>query len=195
MRIVKIVSRSKKRKGQGHGSGKVKTGGRGTKGQNARNPLSIRHSHYEGGQRPLTKRLPYLRGKGNAKVSRKPYLLSLTALSKFPIGTEVDKEFLVKENFVTRKMPVKILGNGQLTVALTVKVLATKSAVAAIIKAGGKYEYISKEVTTEPIEQESLKTAEEKPVKVVKKTVVEKPAKQVKKPIKVVKKTVKVAKK
>ena len=140
MTTVRIVTKSKKRKGQGHGSGKVKTGGRGYKGQNARNPLTIRHSHYEGGQRPLTKRLPYLRGKGNAPVSLKPYLISLTALSKYPAGTVIDKEFLVKEKIITRKQQVKILSNGKLTVSLTIKVPATKTAIVAITKAGGIYE-------------------------------------------------------
>ena len=140
MTTVRIVTKSKKRKGQGHGSGKVKTGGRGYKGQNDRNPLTIRHSHYEGGQRPLTKRLPYLRGKGNTPVSLKPYLISLTALSKYPVGTVIDKEFLVKEKIITRKQQVKILSNGKLTVSLTVKVPATKTAIIAITKAGGIYE-------------------------------------------------------
>ena len=140
MTTVRIVTKSKKRKGQGHGSGKVKTGGRGYKGQNARNPLTIRHSHYEGGQRPLTKRLPYLRGKGNAPVSLKPYLISLTALSKYPAGTVIDKEFLVKEKIITRKQQVKILLNGKLTVSLTVRVPATKTAIVAITKAGGIYQ-------------------------------------------------------
>lgn len=146
MTTVRIVTKSKKRKGQGHGSGKVKTGGRGYKGQNARNPLTIRHSHYEGGQRPLTKRLPYLRGKGNAPVSLKPYLISLTALSKYPAGTVIDKEFLVKEKIITRKQQVKILSNGKLTVSLTVRVPATKTAIDAITKAGGIYEPKTAEV-------------------------------------------------
>ncbi len=146
MTTVRIVTKSKKRKGQGHGSGKVKTGGRGYKGQHARNPLTIRHSHYEGGQRPLTKRLPYLRGKGNAPVSLKPYLISLTALSKYAAGTVIDKEFLVKEKIITRKQQVKILSNGKLTVSLTVKVPATKSAIVAITKAGGIYEPKTAEV-------------------------------------------------
>ncbi len=157
MTTVKIVTRSKKRKGQGHGSGKVKTGGRGYKGQNARNPLSIGHSHYEGGQRPLTKRLPYLRGKGNAKVSTKPYLLSLSALSKFAAGTVVDIELLVKSKLISRNQPVKILSNGKLNVALTIKVPAAKSAIEAIKKAGGSYE-----ITSEASAEANLVKAEEK---------------------------------
>ncbi len=157
MTTVKIVTKSKKRKGQGHGSGKVKTGGRGYKGQNARNPLSIGHSHYEGGQRPLTKRLPYLRGKGNAKVSVKPYLLSLTALSKLAAGTVVDIEFLVKSKLINRNQSVKILNNGKLDKALTVRVPAAKNAIEAIKKAGGTYEVI----TEKAIESESP-VAEEK---------------------------------
>lgn len=162
MITAKIVAKSKKRKGQGHGSGKVKTGGRGYKGQNARNPLSIGHAHYEGGQRPLTKRLPYLRGKGNAKVSLKPYLLSLSALSKLPAGTEVDKEFLVKQKIISRKTPVKILGGGELSIALTIKVPATKSAVQTIIKAGGKYEF-GLEAKDEIVGKEPEKKVDEKP--------------------------------
>ncbi len=177
MTTVKIVTKSKKRKGQGHGSGKVKTGGRGYKGQNARNPLSIRHSHYEGGQRPLTKRLPYLRGKGNAKVSTKAYLISLTALSNFPAGTIIDEEFLVKSKIISRKTPVKILSNGELSVALTVRISATKSAVEAIVKAGGVYEFGVAEKEVEIAEVEIKKEAPKKIAAKTAKKTIKKPAK------------------
>lgn len=167
MTTVKIVTKSKKRKGQGHGSGKVKTGGRGYKGQNARNPLSIHHSHYEGGQRPLTKRLPYLRGKGNLKSKPKPYLLSLTALSKLPAKTVVDEKFLVQSKIISANRSVKIVSNGTLNVSLVIKVPATKTAVLAITKSGGSYEYaktkpdlIAEEVSTPaPEAEEKNKTA------------------------------------
>lgn len=155
MNSIKIVTRSKKRKGQGHGSGKVKTGGRGYKGQNARNPLSIRHSHYEGGQRPLTKRLPYLRGKGNAGVTAKPYVLSLSALSKFPSGTIIDINYLVKSKIISKKQPVKVLANGVLTVSLIVRIPAAKSAITAITKAGGKFEPTGEVITPEVVDDKA----------------------------------------
>lgn len=66
--LPKIVKRSKKRLGRGHGSGKVKTSGRGTKGQKARGKLPL---GFEGGQTPLVKRLPYLRGKGRNKPRKR----------------------------------------------------------------------------------------------------------------------------
>ena len=62
--LPKIKKTSKKRLGQGHGSGKVKTSGRGTKGQKARNKVPM---YFEGGALPLIKRLPYRRGKGRNK--------------------------------------------------------------------------------------------------------------------------------
>lgn len=67
--LPKIVHRSKKRIGRGHGSGKVKTAGRGSKGQKARGKIP---AGFEGGQLPLIKRLPLLRGKGK-NISRKPH--------------------------------------------------------------------------------------------------------------------------
>src|SRR3989344_5360691 len=67
--LPKITTKSAKRVGRGHGSGKGKTSGRGTKGQKARGKLPITHPHFEGGSRPLIKRLPIRRGKGNPKIS------------------------------------------------------------------------------------------------------------------------------
>src|SRR3989339_381794 len=71
--LPKLISRRKKRLGRGHGSGKVKTSGRGTKGQKARD--SIRPG-FEGGQLSLIKRLPVLRGKGK-NASQKVYTVVL----------------------------------------------------------------------------------------------------------------------
>src|SRR3990167_1916214 len=100
--LTKLKSKSKKRLGRGQGSGKGKTSGRGTKGQNARSKLSITHSHYEGGQRPLIKRLPYRRGKGNPRISKKPVTVSLGALDTLPKGTTVDINSLIKFKIVDK---------------------------------------------------------------------------------------------
>ena len=140
--ITKIKAKSKKRVGQGHGSGRGKTAGRGTKGQKARNKVAI---YFEGGALPLTKRLPFLRGKGrNRSLQEKPYVINVQALNVFTKGTTVDIESLAKQNIVlledAKKKGVKILGDGEIVVALTVKVPTSKGAAEKITKAGGSVE-------------------------------------------------------
>src|SRR5258708_32765558 len=108
---TKLKTRSKKRVGQGHGSGRGKTAGRGTKGQKARNKVAI---YFEGGALPLTKRLPFLRGKGrNRSLQEKPYVINVAALNVFPKGTEVTLEALAKQRIVhldlAKRKGVKIL--------------------------------------------------------------------------------------
>jgi large subunit ribosomal protein L15 len=127
---MSIVKRGKKRLGRGHGSGKVKTSGRGTKGQKSRGATRI---GFEGGQLPLIKRLPLLRGKGrNSSQSPKAFTLAVEKLNALPAGTTVTLETLRKyhmiEPTVTR---VKILGKGKLTKKLTIAVPCSKSAKSA----------------------------------------------------------------
>src|ERR1700746_2775570 len=96
--ITKLKTKSKKRVGQGHGSGRGKTAGRGTKGQKARNKVAI---YFEGGALPLTKRLPFLRGKGrNKSLKEKALVISVQALNAFAKGTEVTIESLAKQGMV-----------------------------------------------------------------------------------------------
>lgn len=137
MQLVKIVKRSKKRLGRGHGSGKVKTSGRGTKGQKARGTIP---PGFEGGQLSLIKRLPLLRGKGK-NVSRfgKSFPLSVDRLAGLPKGTKVDIEVLRKHNLIDKGIRrVKIVGGSTLLpVQLTVSLPCTKNARKAIEKAGG----------------------------------------------------------
>ena len=140
--IKKIKTRSKKRLGQGHGSGKVKTSGRGTKGQNARNKVPLR---FEGGALPLTKRLPYLRGKGRNKSFRKtPFVVNIEKLDVFTKNQVVDLDSLVKKGIVkedvAKEFGVKILGDGEIKQPLNIKVPISKSAAQKIEKAGGKIE-------------------------------------------------------
>ena len=140
--VEKLKTRSKKRVGQGHGSGRGKTSGRGTKGQKARNKVAI---YFEGGALPLTKRLPFLRGKGrNRSLQEKPYVINVQALNVFSKGTSVTLEALAKERIVeldlAKQKGVKILGDGELGVALTVTLPTSKGAAAKIEKAGGTVE-------------------------------------------------------
>lgn len=139
--LPKLNLKSAKRLGRGPGTGKGKTSGRGTKGQNARGRLSLTHSHFEGGQRPLIKRIPYRRGKGNSKVSKKPIVINLEALNIIPKGQIIDIESLIKHNIVKKEdaqiYGVKILGNGKVTNPLTVSVPTSKSAAKSIKKSGG----------------------------------------------------------
>lgn len=143
-KLPKVKSKSAKRVGRGAGSGHGKTSGRGQKGQNARSKLSITHSHFEGGQRPLIKRLPYRRGKGNSPMSKKPYPINVGELSVFKSGAVVDIESLIKVDLVTKsrayKTGVKILGVGEIKIPLTIKVQFSKSAKEKIEKAKGKVE-------------------------------------------------------
>lgn len=137
MKLQKLVSQSKKRIGRGHGSGRVKTSGRGTKGQNARGHVRM---GFEGGQLPLTKRLPFLRGKRrNKSMVSKPTLLSVGSFNQFPANSSIDKTFLIKheiiESITTR---VKVVGNAKLEHAYTVHIPCSAASRAAITKAGGK---------------------------------------------------------
>lgn len=140
--LPKIIRKGTRRLGRGAGSGRGKTSGRGTKGQNARGKLSLTHSHFEGGQRPLIKRLPYKRGKGNSKISKKSIPISLDALIIFTKGQTIDVEALIKNGIVKKedaqKYGVKILGGHDLKINLNIAVPVSKRVALKIEKAGGK---------------------------------------------------------
>ena len=137
--LPKVTKRSKRRLGQGHGTGRGKTAGRGTKGQKSRGKISL---SFEGGAQPLIKRLPFRRGKGRNKSFRvKPYVLNLDKLNLLKKNSIVDIDLLIKEGLVSKdakKDGVKILGEGKLSVTLTVNVPTSKSAREKIETAGGK---------------------------------------------------------
>ena len=117
-KLPKLKSKSAKRIGRGQGSGRGKTATRGTKGQKARGKIAITHPHYEGGQRPLFKRLPYKRGKGNPKISKKPLVINLKVLNIIPKGEDINLNTLVKYRIVeasdAKEYGVKILGDGEI---------------------------------------------------------------------------------
>ncbi|MEK7129640.1 MAG: 50S ribosomal protein L15 [Patescibacteria group bacterium] len=136
--LPKLVTKSKKRVGRGHGSGKVKTSGRGTKGQKARGTMP---AGFEGGQLPLTKRLPFLRGKGKNPARTKTVAIPLAKLVMLPTGTTVTIEVLKKYGIIhQRTTRVKLIGAGNIESSLTVLVPCTGSAQKAIEKARGTVE-------------------------------------------------------
>jgi large subunit ribosomal protein L15 len=144
--LVKATAKPKRRLGQGHGSGRVKTSGRGTKGQNAR---SSRALNFEGGALSLTKRLPFRRGKGRNKLFKdKPIIINIKYLNILKAGSVVDLKTLISNHLVEEKEAllygVKILGDGELKNALTIKLPVSKKAAKKIEKAGGKVEPESK---------------------------------------------------
>ena len=140
LKPVEGAKHSKKRLGRGIGSGNGKTAGRGAKGQNARSGGGVRPG-YEGGQTPLFKRLPK---RGFTNVSHKEYaIVNLGQIEKkFEAGSVVDLASLKAAGLVKKEYEgVKILGEGELTKALTFKVVkVTKSAQEKISKAGGTVE-------------------------------------------------------
>jgi large subunit ribosomal protein L15 len=140
--LEKLTTKKKRRLGLGHGSGRMKTSGRGTKGQKARGKIPVR---FEGGALAIVKRLPFVRGKGRNKVYyAKPIGINLEALGLLPAGTVVDIESLIKHNIVpveARHQGVKLLGTGDVTKSLTVKLPSSKSAAEKIVKAGGTVEH------------------------------------------------------
>ena len=138
------VSRtSKKRLGRGIGSGLGKTSGKGHKGQWARSGGGVRPG-FEGGQMPLIRRIPK---RGFNNHFKKVYaIVNLDVLSDFEAGAVVDYDILwemglIKE--VKNAVGLKVLGNGELNVAITVKAAKfSASAKEAIEKAGGTVEIV-----------------------------------------------------
>src|SRR5262249_55554667 len=137
--------KERKRVGRGHGSGTGKTSGRGQKGQKSRSGSHSMRAGFEGGQMPLYMRLGKLRGPNHKKsMPMGPFRTHTTPvnvreLGRFDAGTEVTPELLKQAGVVrSLKHPVKVLGDGELTVALTAQAQGSwKKAVEAIEGAGG----------------------------------------------------------
>ena len=130
---------AKKRLGRGTGSGTGKTAGRGTKGQNSRSGGGTRPG-FEGGQTPWFKRIPK---RGFTNHFRKEYAtVNVSELNRYAEGTVVNKELLLQDRLIRKELSgLKVLGDGELTVKLTVKAdKFTKSAMDKIQAAGGSAE-------------------------------------------------------
>ena len=136
-------TRGRIRIGRGHGSGKVKTGGKGYKGQNARAGGGV-PPYFEGGQLPLIRKLPYRRGFTNPfRVEYR--VVNVRDLGEFPEGSSVGPEEFAIQGVLRGhgNGPVKILGQGELSLRLTVRAHKfSKAAREKIEAAGGKIEEI-----------------------------------------------------
>ena len=136
--------KNRKRVGRGMSSGHGKTSGRGTKGQNSRNGGGVRLYH-EGGNLPFYRKLPFLRGEGFTPRNRTRYAeVNLDSLVDFKAGSEVTPESLKEAGLLKGKgLPVKIMGRGEIKVALKIKAhKVTEGARQKIEEAGGSIETI-----------------------------------------------------
>ena len=142
LRPAKGSKRGSKRVGRGEGSGSGRTAGRGEKGLRARSGGGSPPG-YEGGQMPLQRRIPK---RGFRNVFRKEYsIVNVKDLNRFDAGSVVDVDALVAAGVVKNvKDGVKLLGNGEVTRAVTVKVdKASKEAARKVAAAGGTMEVSS----------------------------------------------------
>lgn len=138
--LPKITKKKKKRVGRGLGSGKGAKSTRGTtRHQKAREKIRL---GFEGGQNPIIKKFPLLRGKGRNKGKKeKPIVLKVSQLNKIPPDTKVDEEVLKKFGLIekkSKKVKVKVIDGGELKIPLIVKLKVTASARKKIEAAGGR---------------------------------------------------------
>ncbi len=139
IRKPKKATEKRKRVGRGMGSGMGKTSTRGHKGQRSRSGSRMIRG-FEGGQMPLHRRMPK---RGFTNIFRKEYaIVSVERLAELG-ETTINPDVLRKAGVIKTKHPVKVLGDGELTVALTVSAHKfSKSAQEKITKAGGKVEVL-----------------------------------------------------
>ena len=127
-------TKSKKRVGRGPGSGHGKTAGRGHKGFKARSGSGIKPG-FEGGQMPLYRRLPK---RGFTNIFAKEFtIISLTQLSKFETGVEINSDMLAEAGMISKGAAVKVLANGEIKKAVIVRVEKISAQAKAQIEAAG----------------------------------------------------------
>jgi large subunit ribosomal protein L15 len=133
-------TKSRVRKGRGTASGKGKTAGRGTKGSKARQPMRV---GFEGGQMPLQRRVPKQRGFTNPNKIHWSVVNLDRLQAAFPKGGGVDPDGLVAAGLARKGTPVKVLGQGDVSVALQVRAHAfSATAAGKIAAAGGTVEVV-----------------------------------------------------
>lgn len=171
-KLPKTTTRRKKRLGRGYGSGKGgHTVGRGAKGLKARGKVGLA---FEGTKtkKSFLKKLPLQRGKGKFKsLKPKSLIVNVKHLNLYKKGERVNLTTLAKKGIIatdeTKKQGVKILGDGDLQVALTVELPTSKGAAKKIIKAGGKV--VGKKTVVKKRQVPQKKKAKKKPAKKSKK--------------------------
>jgi large subunit ribosomal protein L15 len=139
IRAPKKAAENKKRVGRGMGSGMGKTSARGHKGQRSRSGSRMMRG-FEGGQMPLHRRMPK---RGFTNIFRKEF--NIVNLDRLVLlgETNITPDVLRKAGVISTKHPVKILGTGELSIALTVYAHKfSKTAQDKITKAGGKFEVL-----------------------------------------------------
>jgi large subunit ribosomal protein L15 len=158
LRPVPGSTHKKKRVGRGNASGDGTTAGRGQKGQRSRSGRDLRIG-FEGGQIQLTRALSRLRGFNNKfRVEYEP--INVSALSRFDAGSSVNVEVLRSAGLIKTSKPVKVLGDGDLSVKLAVEAhKVSKSARAKIEAAGGSVVELNR---SEPEEAEASAPARRK---------------------------------
>jgi len=153
--------RKAQRVGRGTGSGRGKTSGRGQKGQNARSE-GFRLG-FEGGQMPLSQRLPKLPGFKN-RFKKVYSVVNVSKLSRFENGTTVDAQALLDAGLINSSREVKVLGAGRLKRKLTVEAHAfSNSAREAIEKAGGSVKVLGEPKPKKETEQAAEPTESASP--------------------------------
>ncbi|MCK4308095.1 50S ribosomal protein L15 [candidate division WOR-3 bacterium] len=132
--------KKRKRVGRGEASGHGKTAGRGTKGQLSRSG-SRKRASFEGGQTPLIRRIPK---RGFKNPCRKEYeTVNVGILERFRAKSVIDPIFLKEKGITKKRLPIKVLGDGEITKSFTVKVHKfSENAKKKIEKAGGKTEIV-----------------------------------------------------
>ena len=132
--------RKGKKVGRGEGSGRGKTAGRGTKGQNSRSGGGVRLG-FEGGQMPLQRRIPK---RGFTNIFKKQYnIINIKDLRHFKSGEIIDRDALLKAGLLKKSKAIKLLGKGDISYPLNIKVdKVSQSAREKIESAGGKVEVV-----------------------------------------------------
>jgi large subunit ribosomal protein L15 len=140
LRPAEGSTRDRKRKGRGKAAGQGKTAGRGTKGYKAKHPKRL---GFEGGQTPLQRRIPKLKGFTNPNRVEWAVVNVERLGAEFDAGSEVTPQILSDRGIVRSARPVKVLGRGDIDRALTVRAHAvSESARTKIEHAGGTVEII-----------------------------------------------------
>ena len=130
--------KKRKRIGRGKGSGSGETAGRGTKGQNSRSGGGV-HLGFEGGQMPLQRRIPK---RGFTNIFKKKYeIINIKDLKYFKSGELINSDTLLKSGLLKKARAVKLLGEGDISYPLKIKVnKVSQAAKEKIESAGGKVE-------------------------------------------------------